>query len=343
MPARPTRLLARLVADSLRQAAFAVRYPQRTRVHLHGSADRAHVERAFEAGVHFLQRHQRADGAWVDFLLPVGLSDIWMAAHVAWVTEAVPHLAAARARAADYLFEVGQRRGAWGFNGAVGHDCDSTAQALLVLHAAGRSVAGWVETLVAAQHESGGFPTFPSQHGVTDGWRAPHPDVTAVVVTALARLATAESARRRALQWLNSLAQSKELIAYWWPGEAYMRWACANLHAAAPGEAPPAPPAHSHRITVPDTPMLITADSKLGLTNPALNETVAGLIALQRRDGSWPCTPCLRLTDPRMLACTPHASGKCYAGRRRMFATAHAVAALWSVLQTGAQGKEIDD
>jgi hypothetical protein len=329
----PVRLLARFAADRLRQAAFSVRHPQRARPGGPLFPDQANIEQALAAGVHFLQRQQRADGAWVDFLLPVGLSDGWVTAHVAWVTEQLPHLAAQRERARSYLLKVGRRRGGWGFNNAVGHDCDSTAQALMVLHASGSINPAWVQRLVATQHDCGGFPTFPGQGGASDGWRAPHPDVTAVVVTALARLGVAVAARRRALRWLNTLAMSNRLISYWWPGEAYMHWVCANLRAAAPGEAPAVRAAQFRSISVPDTPMLIASSLKMRMPPTAIGAAIAGLLALQLRDGSWPCEPCLRLTDPHVMAPSADAPGKRYAGQRRVFSTAHSVAALWLALQ----------
>jgi hypothetical protein len=48
-------------------------------------------------------------------------------------------------------------------------------------------------------------------------------------------------------------------------------------------------------------------------------------------DGSWPCAPCLRVTDPHEHVTHPHLRGTCYADGRRIFSTAHAVAALASV------------
>lgn len=281
-------------------------------------------------GVDFIRRHQREDGALIDFLLPIGSSDGWMTAHVAWVVEEVPELERVRHKAAGYLNWLGnESNGVWGYNTLVGNDCDSTAQALLVLHNAGYKVpSSWVMELAAQQHANGGYSTFRKHKLFPNGWQIPHPDVTLVVVAALRRLGIAPEAQLRATKWIDALDNASELIPYWWSSPAYIYWCSMRTGR------------HSSKVskflsntlpsatTVPDLAMLTWASLReKGWSNDTLSG-VNRLISLQRNDGSWPCSPCLRLTNPAIMAPKVNAPGTIYSGQRRNFSTAHAVAAL---------------
>ena len=106
--------------------------------------------------------------------------------------------------AALHLESTGAEDGGWGYNRRVAVDCDSTAQALLVLHRFRRDVPVFLlETLVLAQLREGGFPTYATNGAVASGWHAAHPDVTAIAVEMLSRHGRAEAAERAA-RWLEA-------------------------------------------------------------------------------------------------------------------------------------------
>ena len=70
------------------------------------------------------------------------------------------------------------------------------------------------------------------------------------------------------------------------------------------------------------------ADSEGG---EAVQTAVTRLLRAQHPDGSWSCEPCLRVTDPTHYRAGPEAPGLVFGDRRRVFSTAHAVAALQAV------------
>jgi hypothetical protein len=253
-----------------------------------------------------------------------------MTAHITWIVEDVAELGARRRKAAAYLLGVGaQRQGAWGYNDLVGADCDSTAQALIVLQRAGVPIEdAWGAALIKYQDGGGGFATFDPSDGRRDGWRRPHPDTTAAAIEALGRLGIEPQRRARAVDWLDSLRSSGGLVAYWWATPAYLCWCLSKTGLATEREAAIARDGLAASRSAPELPMLLQALGDRRDDAATLRAAVSILVEQQLADGSWRCAPCLRLTDPRGSSPSSRLSGRVYPANRRLLVTAHCVAAL---------------
>lgn len=277
-----------------------------------------------------MRRAQRSDGAFVDFLLEPGASDTWISAHVLFILERVQGLSHAFVRAVDFLEMVGQRDGAWGYNRRVAPDLDSTAQALMALHRHGRALdRSWIDFILAHQAPSGGFPTYPptGRSGQpAHGWQAVHPDVTLIVIELLRRLGR-EAERERALLYLRTLGDDV-VPPYWWNTRAYAAWASVRAGFEIASASAVARELLSHGAS--SMPALAMSLSAAGdpLTQTERTTSLARLLGQQLADGSWPCDPCLRVTNPIYSSASETAPGKQYAGNRRVLSTAHALAAI---------------
>ena len=299
------------------------------------------VRRAIELGCTFLRRRQGRTGVWKGFLLPPGATTTWLTAHVAFVVEDVPELTDACRRAALHLESTGAEDGGWGYNRRVAVDCDSTAQALLVLHRFRRDVPVFLlETLVLAQLREGGFPTYATSGAVASGWHAAHPDVTAIAVEMLGRHGRPEAAER-ASRWLEAQDPSSGFASYWWDGPHYGLWARARAGLLRPAAAGEVAAALRETRTAPHVALAVVAALALHLSEENIRDGVHQLLRTQLGDGSWPCAPCLRITDPHEHVTHSQLRGTCYADGRRIFSTAHAVAALASVqaVETNLEGE----
>jgi hypothetical protein len=296
------------------------------------------LDDAITRGADFIRRSQCADGSFRAFWLPPGASTAWITAHAAFVLEGVPELTDVCREAALYLDKCAARRAGWGWNDLVRSDLDSTAQALMVLRRFGIPAPLLaVFTLLATQSPEGGFPTYPpSGPGRTpaSGWERPHPDVTLLVVELLRRMEAQAEHRARALAWLETQEPRGAVPSYWSPGPAYGLWAQARAQLATDRTRATAAALLDRRPAPPFLPMLIVAAADA--MGPGSKATAAGfLLAQQRRDGSWGCAPCLRLTDWREPTARYGARGRVYRDRRRLFSTIHAVAALSHVRARG--------
>lgn len=317
-------------SDVMSELIFHVRHRPGGLAHADLTVESNVIDRAIALGVGFLKRAQRRDGAWVDFRLPPGMSDEWMTAHTAFVLEGVPAAQGLTANAAQYLAQIGRGRRGWGYNHRVATDCDSSAQALMVLHRHGiKPATDIVNWLISAQNRSGGFPTYPPEPGTpVNGWNVDHPDVTLLVIHSLRRLRTGTSALQAAVAWLESTGEHV-LTSYWWPSPSYAMWAQVRTSFSGPDAAARAAASLDPSCTAPESAMLIEAAAYgRRLTTKQAVEATARLLGEQFRDGSWPCSPCLRVTDPMVMSSSTTAPGKVYAGTRRIFSTAHAVSAL---------------
>jgi hypothetical protein len=289
------------------------------------------LRQSVRAGLGFLEHAQRSDGLWRGFMLMPGASSDWVSAHVAYLLEDIGEARGTCERAAAGLLAHGRQRPGWGYNPRISMDSDSTAQAIIVLQRAGHEIEpAWIQRLLAARRESGGFATFVTTR--PDGrartwWEMPHADVTVVVLEALRRLAINGEEHRQASEWLSASAVDGVLPAYWWTDPAYSLWAQSRARFE-----PAATSAAAGRLLDGEQrpvylAMLIAARLVHGGWSEQLERAVARLTRARLRDGSWPCAPCLRTTR----ADHPggfDAPGPVYADRYRVFSTAHAVAAL---------------
>lgn len=284
---------------------------------------------AIDRAVVYLRGQQRHDGALRDFALEPGLSDSWMTAHVALVLDGVLPAQAIRRDAARFLYARGCRRGAWGFNDRVEEDADSTAQALLVLAAHGYVLPpAWTELLLGFQQPGGGFSTYRAPPtGPVTGWQASHPDVTLAALAAVRVLDLDPTAAARADVFLAGASGTTSGLttAYWWAIPAYTVWAHARFGIAADAAADRA----RYLLAAAPGPLDVALLAQVaGLDGAARDTAMINLLATQAADGSWPCSPCLRVTDPALHSSLLVAPGPVYGGARRVFSTAHAAAAL---------------
>jgi hypothetical protein len=291
----------------------------------------ATIAASISEGLEFLERTQRSHGLWRGFMLMPGASTDWISAHVALLLEDVPETHALRERVARGLLAHAAGRPGWGYNGRVGIDSDSSAQAIMVLHRFDHAIVpAWIERLLSTRCEDGGFATFASTR--PDGrprtwWEMPHTDVTLMVIEALSRLDGYGEERDAALAWLSSQLRDGVLPAYWWTSAAYSLWAQGRAGFELETTARRATELLADEQRPVYLAMLISAALAHGGWSAPLDAAVARLVHERRRDGSWCCAPCLRTTRANHPGGF-NAPGPTYADRYRAFSTAHAVAAL---------------
>jgi hypothetical protein len=283
-----------------------------------------------KTAIRFITKSQNADGSFTGFFLPPGSSNDWITAHVAFVLENVPSLVSVCQNAAHYLSTTGDRRLGWGYNHRVRVDLDSCAQAIMVLHRHGfRIPPTLINYLIVAQENEGGFPTFPrSNRSVQIGWEMAHADVTLMVVEMLRRLNLCKMERVRAINWLYSYSVKEEIQAYWWNMPSYILWAQSKADFRADAASVNAHSLLDEPADNPHLAMALSAYLNKGKLDAKCNQAIRTIMSQQCEDGSWRCSPCLRVTDPRESIPGPTSKGTVYLDRRRIFSTAHAVAAL---------------
>jgi hypothetical protein len=231
--------------------------------------------------------------------------------------------------------------GGWAYNGKVDVDCDSSAQALLVLGRFAQPVPEYlIDALRAAQHADGGFSTFAARGLPPSGWNVAHEDVTALAAEALRRRGF-HSQAVDAAAWLDARDADHTFASYWWAGAAYGVWVRARTGLRTAELQAAAAQLLATSTSTPDLAQALAACALLcDDDRAALSAGTQRLMRMQLSDGSWPCSACLRVTDPAELEAGLDLRGRCYADRTRIFSTAHAVAALHAVLLSGRCGAD---
>ena len=294
------------------------------------TADR--IEAAIRAGVAFLERRQERNGVLRGFFLYPGASTTWVTAHVAFVLEDVSRARALCERGAAYLQSIGASDGGWGYNRRVTPDCDSSAQALMVTARFELPCEPFLlRNLAAAQLPCGGFPTYVGDGSASTGWQSAHPEVSALVTEALRRAGGFDDNVDRCSQWLERSMNAGVLPAYWWDDTAYSLWVQARTCRLGSGATSAVRAGLEEHRTSPQLSMALAAAVLAGASDASVSDAASRLLGQQLSDGSWACGACLRLTDPRSFTAGPGAPGPLVADRRRVFSTAHAVAALQAV------------
>jgi hypothetical protein len=320
-------------ADKVAEAVFLIRCRPRGLLHRHVDVTAGRLDDAIACGARYLLRQQGADGSLRGFLLYPGASTSWLTAHVAFVLADVPQVEPLRRRAARFLQSVGPGDGGWGFNRRVAVDTDSTAQAILVLLGCSLPVEPFLlRNLAAAQLPCGGFPTYPVSPGANgvpaSGWQCAHPDVSAMVAEALRRAGSFEGCVDLCVRWLTDRLVGGVLPSYWWTGDHYSVWVQARTGLLPAAAGPRVRAAVAAHPGIPQLAMGLTAAVELDLTEEILRDATRRLLLDQLADGSWHCAPCLRVTAPDQCSPAPEAPGPVVADRRRVFSTAHCLAAL---------------
>jgi hypothetical protein len=130
---------------------------------------------------------------------------------------------------------------------------------------------------------------------------------------------------------------------YWWEGPAYGLWALTRAGLAPATLSAEAAEALRGSHEPPELAMALAAAFRLGVDRSLIARKTKELLRSQLHDGSWPCAPCLRVTAPTWTGPGEDAPGRRYADRRRIFSTAHAVAALQAVRQGPSRRRDSEE
>ena len=274
---------------------------------------------------------QRADGAFVDYDLPVGSSDQWVTAYTgralaeADARAGVPAAADAARRAARWLDAHHCEPGGWGFNGSTGADADSTAFALALRRRLGLPQDERDLAVIAEQWRDGGVATYDGP----GGWGVAHVDVTPLAFLAL----PAAERQRRLPALLDFLRRTRRddgvWPSYWWRGATYATFqVLALLDELGLDEADLPWPVRVPRLAASNAfELACAAGVELLRAGPGdrLDTALSELLALQRPDGRWSGSENLRVTDDSVTEASEDAPGACYADSAGLVTTATAV------------------
>lgn len=297
------------------------------------------IETCLQQGVDFLLAQQHGDGFWQEFQLPVGPSTTWVTALIAQQLAELhqDNATDAAVRAAHWLQQVSPA-GRWGYSEDVEADADSTAWALRLFHTLNVSAPVDMDFLQAHQRSDGGFSTYLAE----DGWGASHACVTAAVLLALCHTGKVDVINN-AHRWLRMARQDNDVWnGYWWSGPFYPTLlAVKALRDRCPSDA-----YQKLLSTLPGLSVIrSTFDLACGLSLAVITSEDARLIqllaqrlcSLQRGDGGWPASSCLRVT-PHWLSSTenlrPAELGNVYADNNRLISSVFACSALSWVLSS---------
>ncbi len=280
---------------------------------------------------------RRSEGCWVDYRLPVGRSDQWVAAFVALrLLEAAPHLGMRR----PAIFEAGRgvlarlreafdRQGGIGFNAGVDPDSDSVAHLVLLGRMLGRNDRP-AELMFLARHlaRDGGVRTYLRD----DAWGASHPCVSAVALRALAPVLD-ERQRSKALRYVrSSRLAAGSWPSFWWTSSLY---ATAQMLAALPALRAEAGDIGHARIEIAavegscmEAAWQLECLRVLGCAPERQDRLADALFAAQGADGRWMPSATLRVTDRVPDPGGAVRGGDIYADDSALMTTAICVAAL---------------
>jgi hypothetical protein len=320
------------------------------------------VRSAIDRASRYIVEMQASNGAWPDFNLEVGRSDTWTTAYVGWClfeTEGTVsaterrYLRAALEQAAQFLKESRRADGSWGYNKRVPSDSDSTSWAALFLTSMGSAPGSETDRILQTfARRDGGFATYnagASDTAAASAWTRSHPDVTPLVVRALAPSAT----REKALAFIASQRTDDGLWnSYWYRTPLYAT--LHNLAALAAAGRPAMPPAVPILAAAADRDpfdralaLEIVARFGSGLAAPFVSDAAAGLLETQSAEGWWAAKPMLRVTYDeveRPWELPGEAAGPLYGDDYFLFTTATVARALSLLVRDrGSIGADSDE
>jgi hypothetical protein len=308
------------------------------------------VTKAARAALSFLLGAQDASGAWKDFLLPAGNSNVWVTAFVGGVVADSPSEEAQQAARAGWRFleRAETAAGGWGYNPAVPGDADSTLWGLRLAESLGvresdpaRRADEFLEQHV---RDDGGLATYASPTRVRNyvrlppsipfqGWTQSHVCVTA----AGANLGTLS--RRLYPYLLKRQTEEGKWDAYWWFDDEY---STAEAVVALTGKARTAADVadgtalrieRAARWALGRGELLTASEANLRPAfalahalrviararqrrdmQDALSGGLAKILEWQKPDGSWPPSARLRVPRPDALVPDPSADWTLWAG-----------------------------
>src|SRR5713226_5097582 len=145
---------------------------------------------AIAAGLEFLMS-RRQDGKWRDFSPTTGESDVWVTAYVlarlgelppAYISHALQQQVE---ESLEWLKEVRNPLGGWGYRSHGKDSADATAWAIIALRRHGQPAPRpAVELIGRCRRPDGGFAAYPEAGHAGEVQQTSAPDVTAVAVKA---------------------------------------------------------------------------------------------------------------------------------------------------------------
>jgi Prenyltransferase and squalene oxidase repeat len=301
------------------------------------------------AALDFLLAAQDDAGAWKDFLLPAGHSNVWVTAFVADVLAMRPEAEAQQAarRGWEFLETVTTADGGWSYNPLVPGDADSTLWGLRLAASLGveeRPAAQRAEAFLQRHLREGGLTTYADAAPVRryiglpavvpfKGWTQAHVCVTA----AGANLADYREPFREFL--LMKQADDGHWPAYWWFDDEY---ATAEAVAALVGSSRTAADCEPEIATRIEravgwarqrVEVLCAANGRLlpafalahalrvlarsgesSAVQAQISTALTWLAAWQKPNGGWPAAARLRVPRPDALVPDPAADWTMWAG-----------------------------
>lgn len=295
---------------------------------------------ALDAAVAALLKRQDNDGRWRDYELPVGTSDEWVTAFVAFALANAatslnqPAAFSAAERALSALMDDRTRSSGFGFNGSVDPDADSTATVVQLSRVLGVVPADDdIAFLLDHRRADGGFSTFKRD----DCWGLSHPCVTPAVAMAFDD-DQLEKLRPSILRYLSATRSNDgSWPSYWWTNSAYATWYVLQLLSRlkiSAGDLNPVTEPYRFTLTTAMESLLALGISVTIGSREQRSELLSTALAQQGYDGLWPPSPTLVVTDWDCERPWDNPQGEIYEDVRGLFTTALAVRILLDVVSS---------
>jgi hypothetical protein len=294
------------------------------------------LQRSLQTALAFLLKAQDDSGAWSDFSLPAGESNVWVTAFVGGVLAGRPETLAQQAAQASWRFleRLETAEGGWSYNPTVPCDADSTLWALRFAEALGvarsERIGRAYDFFEQQICEDGGLTTYSASAPVRgyvklppvipfQGWTQSHVCVTA----AGANLSAYNSRFQEYL--LQRQAEDGKWAAYWWFDDEY---STAEAVTALAGKALTAADCAPHiaerieravewakqrveKLVQADSPSafalaqalrVLARTGKPADVQSVLRQGLTRLLEGQNADGSWAASAKLRVPRPDIIA-----------------------------------------
>ena len=309
---------------------------------------RANGKGPLDRAIHFLLESRTSAGWWRDFdgdgewRGAFGPADVWVSAYVAAMLASTgnPSALATAKEVWSLLAERRSREGGWGYRRFAPPDADTTAWALHLAAAVGRSqsatAAGARRFLERHVLAGGGVATYLEElcPGVrtepTDGWcRTAHACVTGAA-------ATVATEGGPMLDWLRGAqAGDGSWESYWWHDREYATALAAEALFSTgredDRERVGAAVEWARGRTREDSAFataLLARILRLGDARAGHESLAASLLERQEPDGGWPADALLRAPSPEVTDPTSQTSGPDSVDTARTFTTATVLSAL---------------
>ena len=305
-----------------------------------GVPSTAEIEDALTDAVRYFQWTQSDGGSWSDFQLPVGASDQWVTAYVAYALAragkvgAQPDATTTAERAADWLAHQRTYAAGWGYNGITGPDSDSTAMAIALFDELGRPVAEPDRGFLRDHWRTAeGIATYDGPHA----WGEGHWDVTPWGYLGM----TSQDQAAHRGQFLAALRSNMTggglWRSYWWRHPYYSTYVTLEVLERL-GVAAPEPEADTSPALPPiDNPFDLACYVGIlclrSSSDPRLDVHLRTLLNSQQRDGAWSGSANLRVTENTCYRPWDDPQGTYYEDHQATVTTATVIRVLTRVLE----------